>query len=173
MIPRAREPRPIVNSGGAGLLRRRRGRRRWKRSRTRGERGPRRTGAERVTEGIFLGQDFLTVLTSTMKHSVRFFFFPSFSLFFSFSRGCRSIDQCCKHGFLSSVPRITPAILCLRLYLARSSSERLRNTYVHLKQKQMKSNESINIRGNFARCFPSRESSPRARSLFGEDCEVR
>lgn len=38
---------------------------------------------ERVTEGIFLGQDFLTVLTSTMKRTVRFFSF-SFFLFFLF-----------------------------------------------------------------------------------------
>lgn len=49
----------------------RRGRVWWKRSRTQGERE--RTDGERVTEGIFLGQEFLTVLTSTMKRFVRFF----------------------------------------------------------------------------------------------------
>lgn len=43
----------------------------WKRSRTQGERE--RTDGERVTEGIFLGQEFLTVLTSTMKRYARSF----------------------------------------------------------------------------------------------------
>lgn len=38
---------------------------------------------ERVTKGIFLGQDFLTVLTSTMKRTVRSFS-SSFFLFFLF-----------------------------------------------------------------------------------------
>lgn len=71
LIPRAREPRPIVNSGEAGLLEEAGAGVVEKEPDAGGERE--RTDGERVTEGIFLGQEFLTVLTSTMKRFVRFF----------------------------------------------------------------------------------------------------
>ena len=107
-----------------------------------------REGRERVTEGIFLGQDFLTVLTSTMKHSVRFFsfflsFFPLFSFFsFLFSAVDRSISTASMALCLLST---MSTILCLPVCLQACSSSEIQkrcghlwsHTCVHLKQNEI------------------------------------